>query len=89
MALQINLSESNVGPAFSEAYARVNFFRGTKDDLLVLVYFYADAAARLANKDPVSRKEYQLVTEDLDGKFMSVIYTALKQLPDFDGAIDV
>jgi hypothetical protein len=89
MALQLNLTNSDVGYEFSEAYARILFARTFKDQTFIFVNFHADAAARWANKNPVKQKEYIATTQDLTGDFFPSMYTWLKTQADFAGAVDV
>lgn len=59
------------------------------------VDIYKDAAARLANKNPVSNKQYTIPantfsTLDLETQdARDLIYIYLKTLPEFSGAVDV
>lgn len=61
----------------------------------VRVDIYKDTAARTANKNPVSNKQYIIPastfsTLDLETQdARDLIYTYLKTLPEFTGAIDV
>lgn len=89
MALQMTLQESDVGYSFAEAYAKVGVFRGDKDITLFVVSWYANAAARLAGKKEVLQKEYSATTSELTGDFVPALYTYLKTLPEFAGALDV
>jgi hypothetical protein len=89
MALQMALGDSAVGFNFPEAYARVSIFRGDKNTLLFNVNWYADAAARAADKQTILEKEYQTETPALSGDLVPALYEYLKTLPEFAGALDV
>lgn len=61
----------------------------------VRVDIYKDAAARIANKNPVSNKQYiipdntfsSLNLANMDARDLAYIY--LKTLPEYQGAVDV
>jgi hypothetical protein len=89
MALQLSLSNSAVGYLFPESYARIVFARTLKDQTFIFVNFYADQAARVADKMPVLQKEYTATTEDLVGDIFPAMYNWLKGQPDFAGCVDV
>ena len=61
----------------------------------VRVDIYKDAAARAANKNPVSNKSYVIPantfsTLDLETQdARDLVYTYLKTLPEYNGAVDV
>lgn len=61
----------------------------------VRVDIYKDAATRLANKNPVSNKQYTIPantfsTLDLETQdARDLVYVYLKTLPEFTGALDV
>jgi len=45
---------------------------------------YKDKAARDAGKEPIERRSYSIDKESL-----ADLYTALKEMPDYSGALDV
>ena len=59
------------------------------------VNVYKDAASRLANKNPVSNKQYTIPantfsTLDLETQdARDLVYTYLKTLPEYQGALDL
>lgn len=61
----------------------------------VRVEIYKDVAARIANKNPVSNKQYVIPdntfsTLDLETQdARDLVYTYLKTLPEYIGAIDI
>lgn len=61
----------------------------------VRVDIYKDAAARTANKNPVSNKQYTIPantfsTLDLETQdARDLIYTYLKTLPEYTGSVDI
>jgi hypothetical protein len=101
MALQLNLTadKTAVGLAAPEAYARiVQLSFDTRTGQVTLhVDIHADAAARNAAKAPVAGGVYRGITgidmpnidEALALGVRSSLYTWLKTLPDFTGAVDV
>ena len=89
MALQVAISDSIVGVPFAEAYANIQFARMTKSDAMIFVNWYANAAARWANKSPVLQKEYHAPMSALTSAPYETMYGWLKLHPDFAGAVDV
>jgi hypothetical protein len=89
MALQVAISDSIVGVPFAEAYANIQFARMTKSDAMIFVNWYANAAARWANKAPVLQKEYHAPMSALTSAPYETMYEWLKLHPDFVGAQDV
>jgi hypothetical protein len=98
MALQLNLADTNVGLPAPEAYARIAALSfDTMTGLVrVAVDIHASLAARVAGKNPIGGGTYEGIVgldmptldADIPG-IRSVIYTWLKTLPAFAGAIDV
>ena len=95
MALQLSLL-TPFGVTLSNAYAKINGYSGTKDNIVAHVDFFATQAARDAGNPVVDRRSYQWNNADMnmqsvtdaDG-LVSALYVWLKTLPDFTGAIDV
>lgn len=73
---------------YAQAYARVICARAHSDKTYILVSWYADEDARLANADPVKVHEFAVRTRALTGNFMPAVYEHLKTLPEFVGASD-
>lgn len=73
---------------YPQAYARAYAIRAFAQDSYILVTWYADEAARLANADPVKAYEFTTTTASLTGDIYPAAYAYLKTLPDFAGAID-
>jgi hypothetical protein len=101
MALQINLpaAKTRVGVAAPSAYARIN--RLTFNTLLGTVELhvdaYLDAAARAANKAPITSYRFTgkvgtdlpSLDQALANGVRAALYTWLKTKPEFTGAMDV
>jgi hypothetical protein len=85
MALQFEYT-TNMGITATEAYVKINSFSGNKDDIEVHLSIYYNNAARLTNKSPIGGLFMSL---DLpNGGTMTQMYSALKALPQFAGAVD-
>jgi hypothetical protein len=93
MALQIALSDSPIGAAFPAAYARIPAGRSLKDTVHIQVDFYADEAAKIAEKQIVKQLFFTAPVSALDVQAgdhpHAPYYRYLKTLPDFEGALDV
>lgn len=98
MALQINMTETNVGLEAPQAYARIMSlnFNATDGKVSVHVDIYASEAARQAGKIPIGGAVYSgtvgidfpSLDESIPG-IRAAVYTWLKTLPAFSGAVDV
>lgn len=74
---------------YPNAYARLFMARASSSETYLLVCWYADAAARFANADPVKIYEFPAVpTASLVGDIYPAAYAYLKTLPEFAGAVD-
>ncbi len=99
MALQIALTETNVGMPAPEAYAKIAAFHydAAANRLECFVNIYASVAARQAGKAPIDGGVFTGTpgsdsVPSLDGDTAGAraeLYTWLKTLPKFAGATDV
>ena len=85
MALQINFN-TQYGVTAPEAYARIERFRGDKNQISVEIQVFFDAAAR-ETAQPIGGIYTELDLEN--GATMTEMYDALKLLPEFTNSIDV
>lgn len=69
-----------------EAYTRIAQFIGNKEGIRATVETNYDAAARSKGQPPISVEMIQLSIAD--GATMATMYSALKALPQFAGAVD-
>lgn len=94
MALQLNLTDTNVGLPAPQAYARIvaYAFNAKTNEWEVAVDVYASSAARTAGKSPVSggvfKTESTPETVPADAG-RAALYSWLKTQDAFSGAIDV
>jgi hypothetical protein len=91
MALQLNITDTEVGASFNAAYAKIVHFHGENmPDAGVMVDFivdcYASSAAREQNARPVHRMHFGIRLPE--GDLMVGLYNHLKTLPEFEGAED-
>ena len=93
MALQIALSESPLGASFPAAYAHIPAGRSSKEHVHIQVDYYADSAARAAEKRIIQQLFFTAPISALDVQAgdhpHAPYYRYLKTLPDFEGALDV
>jgi hypothetical protein len=87
MAIQFAIDESPVGIPCPTAYGKIRTFVGDRDKVTITLDTYADAAARKANNQPVATGIYVMQPVPLGGLF-TAMYTFLKTLPIFSGALD-
>lgn len=91
MALQLPITQSNVGVGFTEAYARITNIVGNKNELQAQVAIHASAAAREAGALEVRQEAYYVPIAALpaDVALMPGLYAWIKaNVPMFAGAID-
>jgi hypothetical protein len=88
MALILNLESTQFGVPAPQAYARVTNFYGTKDQIHVQVAVYFDQAARENNMNFVLEHAHYIPMADLSGDIIPAIYSVLKTLPQYEGAVD-
>lgn len=88
MALQVNLASTSFGVPAPAAYVRVADAMMDKFMVHVSVLVYFDAASRENDKQPLDQKRYALPVGELTGDIFPAIYSALKALPEYAGAVD-
>jgi hypothetical protein len=89
MAIQVNLTDTDVGLPAPKAYARVTGISCdfTNGQVHVSVNIFANsAAAKDAEKNPVGGGLYKFKVSDHETR--DLIYKLLKTLPEFADAID-
>ena len=91
MAVQLNITETEVGSSFNAAYAKIVRFHGENmpDDGIMVdftVYCYASSTAREQNARPVLSMNFNVGLPE--GDLMVGLYNLLKTLPAFAGAED-
>ena len=96
MALQIALddTQSEIGAAVPAAYVRIVLYtHDVKNDLIqVALDFHYNQAARNAGRRPIKGAGYQTTENAVNvftGGMQARIYSWLKTLPEFAGAVDV
>ena len=88
MALKLNLESTQFGVPAPQAYAKITNFYGNKDQIQVQVAVYFDQAARENNMNTVLEHAHYIQMSDLTGDIISAIYSVLKTLPQYEGAVD-
>jgi len=86
MALRISIPTSNVGVAFSDAYARITNVFARKEGCQYQVAVYATADARQAEAALVA--EHAFYAPLPQGNLLDGLYADLKQQPGFEAAVD-
>lgn len=87
MALQISYTSQQFDITVPTAYAKIEQFNGNATFVNFLVYIFASQQARLDNKREIGTFNFQVPYTD--GMSISAIYTYMKTLSEFSGAIDV
>jgi len=86
MALKISISTSNVGVAFTEAYARITSIQANKDQCQYQVSVSANSDARQSGAQEVANHAYYCATPT--GNLMESLYADLKNQVGFENAQD-
>lgn len=73
---------------YESAYARVLQIRVHKERSFIVVEWFENEAARLAEQFAVKTQEFALDTQSLPGDVYTATYNYLKTLPEFEGAQD-
>jgi hypothetical protein len=89
MALQLSLSDTSIGVAFPEAYAKIGDYFGNKNTIQYQVAVWANAAAREANCAPVRSDAYYVEVADLTGDVMPALYADLKTHEPYTNGVDI
>ena len=84
MALKISISTSNVGVAFTDAYAKITNIWATKDQCQYQVSVSASADARQANAQEVASHAFYCATPT--DNLMESLYADLKNQVGFENA---
>ena len=90
MALTMTAVNPTTGEATNVAYAKVTNFYGTKDQIQVQVAVYATKEARENNLQTIKDNAHYIGVADLPANtdLMPAIYTVLKTMADYQGAVD-
>lgn len=88
MAIQI-ATTTPYGIDLLGAYIKINFFSGDAKHVQYHVRTYADAAARLADKQHMDEKNFSFENDSTKGNVMNACYTDLMARPEYAGAIAV
>jgi hypothetical protein len=87
MALLLNMPTSPLGIGFPAAYARVARVSGDKNTGMAQVEIHANETARQANAQPIETRMHRFPMPH-DAPLYPTVYTALKALPEYAGAVD-
>jgi 6-phosphogluconolactonase/glucosamine-6-phosphate isomerase/deaminase len=85
MALQFNY-ETNFGFTATEAYTHITEFTGNKNLIRMNLSVYNNTQARIDGLSPIGALSISIAKTG--GGSMQEMYDALKQLPEFEGAVD-
>jgi hypothetical protein len=88
MALKLNITDTQTGSAFTNAYARIKGFTGDKTSVKYIVEIHATAQARLDNKRPVVRQSFTLDSTSFNGDVLPLLYANLKTQLGYESAED-
>jgi hypothetical protein len=86
MAIQINLTASNVGVPFPTAYATITNIHGNKGVFQYQVSIFATADARQAGAQEISIAVFYCAVPT--EKLFEALYADLKTQPGFENSVD-
>ena len=87
MALVLSTYDDRLDITFAEAYYRISDVRYNTSSIDFNVLMYANETARNASKQELTNKVYALAYTPGD-EAMANLYTHLKTLSEFSGAVD-
>jgi len=88
MALILNLESTQFGVPAPQAYAKIISFHGNKDQIQAHIAVYFDQSARKNNMNTILEHAHYIPMSDLTGDIIPAIYSVLKTLPQYEGAVD-
>jgi len=88
MAIRIPYTLTSTGLSLPDAYVRITGYHGDKQQVVYSAEIFTDKASRQAGKDPLASKQYRAQLSDLTGAWFPSLYTNIKSLPEFTGAVD-
>jgi hypothetical protein len=87
MALQLDYYSEDLGMNIPSSYAKIDAFSGNATSVSFTVYFYTSQQARIDGKRTVGVFNFTIPYSD--GMSIGGIYTYMKTLAEFAGAVDV
>jgi hypothetical protein len=87
MALLLFIPTSQVGVAFSAAYAKISHYHGQGKTVALHVAIFASTDARYASANPVDLRMHEM-TLPADAPLLPAAYEYLKTLPEYADATD-
>lgn len=88
MAVRLPYTVDRLGLTMADAYIRIVSYSGDKAQTTYGAGVYTSKTARQAGADPVDRASFRAKLSDLSGGWFPSLYTHLKSLPQFAGALD-
>jgi hypothetical protein len=87
MALLLFIPTSQVGVAFSAAYAKISHYHGQASTVVLHVAIFASTDARYALAQPVDMRVHEMPLP-ADAPLLPAAYEFLKTLPEYADATD-
>jgi len=90
MALQLSLTETNIGIPLNDTYARITLMKGDNQNFIIQVSHYVNADARNNNASPIHDKTFIVPFSEFESgqNPLSIGYNWLKTQPEYSTAID-
>jgi hypothetical protein len=83
MAIRFNLPDTPMGINCPEAYAKIEFFRGTKESINIIIGVYINEQTRRDEKERVHTWSYDMPFNEITGEFYPAMYFWLQQQAPF------
>lgn len=91
MALKLNKEINNTG--INAEYFKINEVlvnkQANEDILYVQLYIFKDAESRNSGKDPIDVQNVYIKSSQVRDSILALIYSEVKNMNEFEGAIDV
>jgi hypothetical protein len=88
MALKLSITDSDIGVAFPDAYARVVMARVDKHQAYYTVEVHASQAAREGRKQAIRTDNFTAQMDEVSGDIYPALYDHLKQQEFYASGVD-
>jgi hypothetical protein len=89
MALKLSITDSDIGVAFPDAYARIVAVQANKHQASYTVEVHASQVARESRKQAIRTDTFTAQMDEVSGDIYPALYTHLKQQEFYSTGVDV
>lgn len=88
MALNLSISDSDIGVDFPNAYARIVAVQANKHQATYAVEVHASLAARETQKHSIRKDSFTAQMDNIEGDLFPALYAHLKQQAFYSSGVD-